>query len=210
MIQRISGFGFILALCMALGATSTVSWAETVAGAETQSGKKPVSTAAKNKTAQHSRKAEAEYDFKHLDQESETLLKEILDLSSDLAIIEERQNNPAKFQLLVLVTMKPTDLFKLDYMELRIDDQTVAAYNYTSSDHQALQLGGAHRLYLANLPAGMHKLYANMAGRVPRDPDYKSDVRHSFISGVARTVLELEVSAAETRGFPKLHVIERN
>jgi len=148
--------------------------------------------------------------FQQLDNEAEQLLKEVLDLSSDLAIVDEQQNNPAKFQLLVLVTMAPTELFKLDYLELKIDDQTVAAHNYTSSEHDALQLGGGQRLYVANLPAGMHKLYAAMAGRVPRDPDYKSVVNYSFISGVSRTVLELSVSGAQTRGFPTLQVVEHN
>jgi len=151
-----------------------------------------------------------QFSFQQLDKESEQLLKEVLDLSSDLAIVEEQQNNPAKFQLLVLVTMAPTDLFKLDYIELKIDNQTVAAHNYTSSEHNALQLGGGQRLYVANLPAGMHKLYASMAGRVPRDPDYKSAVDYSFISGVSRTVLELSVSGAQTRGFPILQVVEHN
>ena len=150
------------------------------------------------------------FSFQQLDREAEQLLKEVLDLSSDLAIVEEQQNNPAKFQLLVLVTMAPTDLFKLDYIELKIDEQTVAAHNYTSSEFDALQLGGGQRLYVANLPAGLHKLYASMAGRVPRDPDYKSAVNFSFISGVSRTVLELSVSGAQTRGFPVLQVVEHN
>jgi hypothetical protein len=150
------------------------------------------------------------FSFQQLDREAEQLLKEVLDLSSDLAIVEEQQNNPAKFQLLVLVTMAPTDLFKLDYIELKIDEQTVAAHNYTSSEFDALQLGGGQRLYVANLPAGLHKLYASMAGRVPRDPDYKSAVNFSFISGVSRTVLELSVSGAQTRGFPILQVVEHN
>lgn len=199
----------VIFACMACGV-----WNNAAADAPGPSGlvarppAQPVSqsTTAAAKTSKDSRR----YEFQNLDHESEALLKEVLELSSDLAVIDEQQNNPAKFQLLVLVTMAPTDLFKLDYLELRIDDQTVAAHNYTSSDHRALQLGGGQRLYLANLPAGMHKLYANMAGRVPRDPDYKSEVRHSFISGVARTVLELSVSGVESRGFPQLQVIERN
>jgi len=153
---------------------------------------------------------ERQFTFQQLDRESEQLLKEVLDLSSDLAIVEEQQNNPAKFQLLVLVTMAPTELFKLDYLELKIDNQTVAAHNYTSSEFNALQLGGGQRLYVANLPAGMHKMHAMMAGRVPRDPDYKSDVDYSFISGVSRTVLELSVSGKQTRGFPILQVVEHN
>jgi len=161
-------------------------------------------------TAPSSHQARKRFSFRQLDKESEQLLKEVLDLSSDLAIVDEQENNPEKFQLLVLVTMAPTDLFKLDYVELKIDDQTVAAHNYTSSEDNALQLGGGQRLYVANLPAGMHKLYASMAGRVPRDPDYRSEVHYSFISGVSRTVLELSVSGAQTRGFPILQVVEHN
>jgi len=165
-----------------------------------------VKPAVKNKIIESAR----HFNFQQLDSESEQLLKEVLDLSSDLAIVDEQQNNPAKFQLLVLVTMAPTELFKLDYIELKIDQQTVAAHNYTSSEHDALQLGGGQRLYVANLPAGMHKLYASMAGRVPRDPDYKSSVDYSFIAGVSRTVLELSVSGAQMRGFPILQVVEHN
>lgn len=147
--------------------------------------------------------------FRSLDRETELLVKEVMDLSSDLAIIQEEEDNPANHQLLVLVTFDPTKLFALDYIQLEVDDEIVAAYQYSESDLQALKRGAGHRLYVANLPAGMHEIYATMVGRIPRDPDYKSEVGYKFVSGVSRTVLELNVSS-KSKGFPVLAVKEWN
>ncbi len=147
--------------------------------------------------------------FHSLDQETESLVKKVLDLSSDLAIIQEEEDNPANHQLLVLVTFDPTKLFTLDYIQLEVDNEVVAAYQYSENDLQALKRGAGHRLYMANLPAGMHEVYATMVGRIPRDPDYKSEVEYKFVSGVSRTVLELNVSS-QSKGFPILAIKEWN
>ncbi len=147
--------------------------------------------------------------FRSLDQETELLVKEVLDLSSDLAILQEEEDNPANHQLLVLVTLDPTKLFTLDYIQLEVDNEVVAAYQYSERDLQALKYGAGHRLYIANLPAGMHEVFATMVGRIPRDPDYKSEVAYKFVSGVSRTVLELNVSS-KTKGFPILAIKEWN
>jgi hypothetical protein len=147
--------------------------------------------------------------FRSLDQETELLVKEVLDLSSDLAIIQEEEDNPANHQLLVIVTFDPTKLFTLDYMQLEVDNEVVAAFQYSERDVQALKRGAGHRLYMANLPSGMHEVYATMVGRIPRDPDYKSEVAYKFVSGVSRTVLELNVSS-KSKGFPILAIKEWN
>jgi hypothetical protein len=147
--------------------------------------------------------------FRTLDQQTELLVKEVLDLSSDLAIVQEQEDNPPKYQLMVLVTFDPTKLFTLDYIQLAVDHEVVAAYQYSEGDVNALMRGAGQRLYLANLPAGMHDIDATMVGRVPRDPDYKSDVHYKFISGVSRTVLELNISS-KAKGFPVLAIKEWN
>ena len=147
--------------------------------------------------------------FRTLDQQTELLVKEVLDLSSDLAIIQEEEDNPANFQLMILVTYDPTKLFTLDYIQLEVDNAVVAAYQYSESDVQALIRGAGHRLYTANLPAGMHEVFATMVGRIPRDPDYKSEVTYKFVSGVSRTVLELNINS-QAKGFPVLAVKEWN
>lgn len=148
--------------------------------------------------------------FRELDMETESVLKEALNLSSDIAIIDERENNPAKFQLFVLVSMEPTNIFELDLVELQIDKQVVAAHQYDNMDISAMSRGGGHQLYIANLPAGMHELTAKMTGKIPRDPDYHRETSFNFISGVQRTIIELRVTGEKSKGFPDLVAKEWN
>lgn len=155
-------------------------------------------------------KAPAVESFSSLDREAEKLLKEVLNLSSDLSILDEQHANPAKNQLLVLVTLQPSSFFELDYVELKVDNQVVAAHPYTEKEIGALLRGGGHRLYLANLPAGMHQLKAVFVGKVPRDPDYQREASFTFISGVDRTVIELYVNSVENNGFPQFTIKEYN
>ena len=194
-------FAFVLTGPLVLKGTC---WAQGQAVSATAQG--PASTAA---TSGDNPASETLSEFRSLDQQTELLVKEVMDLSSDLAIIQEEEDNPANHQLLVLVTFDPTKLFALDYIQLEVDNEIVAAYQYSESDLAALKRGAGHRLYVAKLPAGMHEVYATMVGRIPRDPDYKSEVAYKFVSGVSRTVLELNVSS-KSKGFPVLAVKEWN
>ncbi len=163
----------------------------------------------KEKTSKQDQKSKNE-NFQELDVEAEALLREVLDLSSDLAIIDEQHSNPPKNQLLVLVTLQPSKFFQLEYVELKIDNQMVAAHPYSDRDIAALVRGGGHRLYLANLPAGTHELEAKFVGQVPRDPDYQREAKFKFISGVNRTLIELYINGGESGGFPQFTVKEWN
>jgi hypothetical protein len=153
---------------------------------------------------------DSDNDFRKLDVEAEKLLREVLDLSSDIEVIDEQHTYPPKNQLLVLVTLQPSKFFELDYVELEIDGQVVAAHPYTEKDIAAMVRGGGHRLYLTNLPAGTHQLKATFAGKVPRDPDYQREASFKFISGVDRTLIELYINSAETNSFPQFTVREWN
>lgn len=148
--------------------------------------------------------------FRELDIEAEKLLREVLDLSSDIEIIDEQHTYPPKNQLLVLVTLQPSKFFELDYVELEVDGQVVAAHPYTDKDIAAMVRGGGHRLYLANLPAGTHELKAKFAGKVPRDPDYQREASFKFISGVDRTLIELYINSVENKSFPQFTIKEWN
>jgi hypothetical protein len=148
--------------------------------------------------------------FQNLDVEAENVLREVLDLSSDLAIVSEQHINHPKNQLLVLVTLQPSKFFELDYVELIVDNQMVAAHPYDEKDIAAMIRGGGHRLYLANLPAGTHELKAKFVGKVPRDPDYQREATFKFISGVNRTLVELYINSGDNSGFPQFTVREWN
>jgi len=148
--------------------------------------------------------------FRTTDEETELLLQEILNLSSDIAIVSEEDNGSQLQQVIVIVTLDAPKLFDLSYMELKINSQIVAAYQYSKSDVQAMQLGGGHRIYKANLSTGIHKLSAFMSGRVPRDPDYKRNITYRFIAGISRTVLEINIDSKNSSTYPDLVVKEWN
>jgi len=148
--------------------------------------------------------------FQKLDVEAESVLREVLDLSSDLAIIEEQQTYPPKNQLLVLVTLQPSKFFELDFVELKVDNQVVAAHNYTDQDIAAMVRGGGHKLYITNLPAGTHELKAKFVGKVPRDPDYRQEAAFKFIAGVNRTLVELYINSGDNNSFPQFTIREWN
>jgi len=148
--------------------------------------------------------------FRTTDEETELLLQEILNLSSDIAILSEEDTAVQQNQVIVIVTLNAPKLFDLSYIELKIDSQTVAAYQYTESDVQAMQLGGGHRIYKTSLPAGIHRLSVLMLGRVPKDPDYKRDVIYRFIAGMARTVIEINIDSKNSSTYPNLVISEWN
>ena len=167
---------------------------------------KQVSTSAVKKPGKPRKKPAA--NFKQLDSETESVLSEVMDLSSDLAILDEQQNNPPQNQVLVLVTLQPNEFFELDTIELTVDDKIVAAHPYSDTDIAALSKGGGHRLYLANLPAGKHEMIAKLVGKIPRDPDYRQEASYTFITGVNRTLLELYINNGDNNGYPQLTVRE--
>jgi len=181
--------------------------------AEASAGNSDSTTPGKNAKPNSASESESSVDrasFQKLDVEAEDVLREVLDLSSDLAIVEEQQSNPPKNQLLVLVTLQPSKFFELDFVELKVDNQVVAAYAYTDKDIAALVRGGGHRLYLANLPAGTHELHAKFVGKVPRDPDYRREASFKFISGVNRTLVELYINSGDNNSFPQFTIREWN
>jgi len=146
--------------------------------------------------------------FQKLDSETESVLSEVMNLSGDLAILDEQQNYPPQNQVLVLVTLQPNDFFELDTVELTVDNKIVAAHPYTDKDIAALSKGGGHRLYLSDLPAGKHELLAKLVGKIPRDPDYRQEVTYTFITGVNRTLLELYINNGDNNGYPQITVRE--
>jgi len=148
--------------------------------------------------------------FQKLDGEADSVMREVLDLSSDIAILDEQQNNPPQNQLVVLVTLQPqpSNFFELDTIELTIDNEIVAAHPYNEQDMAALTKGGGHRLYMANLPSGQHELTAVFVAKIPRDPDYRQEASYDFISGVNRTLLELYINNGKNNGYPQLTIRE--
>ena len=109
--------------------------------------------------------AESREQFRSIDQDVQTLKKEVLDLNRDLFLLEEELLFPANSQVAFFISMDVGEYFELDSVNIKIDGKEVANYLYTEREVDALIRGGVHRLHMANLKTGDHELVAIFMGK---------------------------------------------
>jgi hypothetical protein len=150
--------------------------------------------------------AEPAPDTKGLDQEVQSLKKDVVDLNRDLFVLEEELLFPANTQVAVFLSMDVGDFFALDSVQLKIDQKEVINYLYTPREVEALLRGGVHRLYLGNLKVGKHELVAFFSGKGPNDRDYKRGASISFEKGIGAKYLELKINDRQRKQQPEFEI----
>jgi hypothetical protein len=147
-----------------------------------------------------------EIGFKRLDAEVEKILNEVVTLGADMAILEESRELSPKNQLLVLVSVDKSQFFRLEAVQLNIDNRTVSYHQYEEEELIALMNGGSQRLFWDDVPTGSHDVTVTMFGRIPNDPDFVREVTQKIVTGVKRSVLELRVSTGRNQVFPNVSI----
>lgn len=138
-----------------------------------------------------------------IEQQLQNLKKEVLSLNRDLFVLEEELLYPANTQLAVFVSLDVGQLFQLDAVELRLDDQVVTHYLYTTREINALRRGGVQRLYLGNVRAGKHELSAFFVGTGPQGRDYKRATTLQIEKGRDPLYVELRIDDNQGKQQPE-------
>jgi hypothetical protein len=141
-------------------------------------------------------------DFHSLDQDTQNLKQEVLDLNRDLFVLQEELLFPANTQVAVFVSMDTGTFFALDTVKLSIDGKEVASYLYTQHESEALVQGGVQRLYIGNLKVGQHEVTAFFTGKGPHDRDYKRATTLKLDKGIGAKFVELKISDNQSRQEP--------
>lgn len=145
-------------------------------------------------------------DIKSLDENIQNLKKQVLKLNRDLFILEEELLFPATTQFTVFLSMDVGELFKLDSVQLRIDDKVVANYLYTDREINALYRGGVQRLHIGNLKTGRHELVAYFVGKGPQGREYKRGATLSFEKKPGAKYIELQITDSVTKRQPEFRI----
>lgn len=157
--------------------------------------------------AQDSADAERE-DFRSIDQDVQTLKKEVLDLNRDLFLLEEELLFPANSQVAFFISMDVGEYFDLDSVNIKIDGKEVANYLYTEREADALVRGGVHRVHMANLKTGNHEVVAIFVGHGPNIRDYRRGATLNFNKGIGAKYVELEITDRVTKQQPEFIIKE--
>ena len=145
-------------------------------------------------------------DTKGLDEQVQSLKKDVVDLNRDLFILEEELLFPANTQVAVFLAVDVGDFFALDSVQLKIDNKEVINYLYTPREVEALLKGGVQRLYLGNLKVGQHELVAFFNGKGPQDRPYKRGASIKFEKGIGAKYLELKIDDRQRKLQPEFEI----
>jgi hypothetical protein len=150
--------------------------------------------------------AEAAPDTRGLDEQVQSLKKDVVDLNRDLFILEEELLFPANTQVAVFLAVDVGDFFALDSVQLKIDNKEVINYLYTPREVDALLKGGIQRLYIGNLKVGQHELVAFFNGKGPHDRPYKRGASIKFDKGIGAKYLELKIDDRQRKLEPEFEI----
>ncbi len=148
----------------------------------------------------------SEADTRALDEQTQTLKKDVVDLNRDLYVLEEELLYPANTQVAVFVSMDVGTFFSLDSVQLKIDQKEVANYLYTPREVNALLKGGVQRIYVGNLKTGTHELVAFFTGKGPDNRDYRRGTSIKFDKSIGAHYLELKIDDRQRRLQPEFEV----
>ena len=192
-------FRKLILLIALAGATLSLSAQEASTPAAEPAAAAPASDASSGQTAPPE-------DFKSMDQEVQSLKKDVLDLNRELFVLEEDLLFPANTQIAVFVSMDVGEFFALDSVTIKLDNKEVANYLYTEREAQALLKGGVHRVFIGNLKTGDHELLALFTGQGPHARDYRRGATVKIEKGVGAKYIELKISDRASKAQPEFVV----
>jgi len=190
---------------LAMAATHVATAAESSAGSAAPEAAAPSAEPAAEPTTDAEAPVAAP-DTRALDEEIQSIKKDVVDLNRDLFVLEEELLFPANTQVAVFLSMDVGEFFALDTVELRVDDKQVAKYLYTPREAEALLKGGVQRLYLGNLRVGNHELVALFTGKGPNGQDYSRGAQLKFEKSVGAKYLELKISDRQRKRQPEFEI----
>lgn len=132
--------------------------------------------------------------IKGLDEQVQDIKKDVLGISTELNLLEEKLLYPSNTQVSLFVSLSSGDDFRLDSVEIELDGKPVAHHIYSFKELDALKAGGMQRIYTGNIRSGVHQLKVGFAGKTAQGSDYSKVESYSFNKDVAPGLVEINLA----------------
>lgn len=143
-----------------------------------------------------------------LDDKVQSLKKEVMKLNRDLFILQEELLFPTSTQIAVFLGSDVGNFFRLDSIQVKIDDKVVTNYLYTKQESEALARGGIQRLFTGNVKKGKHELVAIFKGPGPNGRTYKRGQTFVFDKGSTTKYIQLQITDKSRKLQPEFVITE--
>ncbi len=146
-------------------------------------------------TAQSQAEEVSKEQIKGLDEQVQDIKTDVLGISTELNLLEEKLLYPSNTQVSIFVSLKAGEDFRLDSVELELDGKSVAHHIYSFKELEALQAGGMQRIYTGNIRSGEHQLKVGFTGKSTRGGDYSEVESYTFNKDIAPGLVEVRLAA---------------
>jgi hypothetical protein len=141
-------------------------------------------------------------EMRGLDEQVQEIKSDVLAISSELSLLEEKLLYPSGTQVAVFVALAKGDPMRLDAVRLQIDGQLVAHYIYSFKELEALRKGGVQRIYVGNVTTGDHQLEVLVDGKLEGGADFSRTEHFAFRKDVKPKLVGLTVSGGASGNAP--------
>jgi len=132
--------------------------------------------------------------IKGLDEQVQDIKKDVLSISTELDLLEEKLLYPSNTEVSLFVSLSGGDEFRLDAVEITLDGKAVAHHIYSFKELEALRAGGMQRIYTGNVRTGNHELKVGLIGKSASGSDYHDVESYQLKKGVGPGLVEISLS----------------
>jgi len=136
---------------------------------------------------------------KGLDEQVQDIKQDVLAISSELQLLEEKLLYPSNTQVSLFVSLKGAGKLRVDAVRLKLDGQDAEHHIYTFKELDALQAGGVQRIHTGNVRTGEHSLEVTVIGKTG-DTDFQQVATYKFKKAVEPKLLEIVLDRSESAG----------
>ncbi len=135
--------------------------------------------------------------IKGLDEQVQDIKTDVLNLTSELTRLEEKLLFPSNTQVALFISMNKGDDFRLDSVQVKLDNAIVAQHLYNFRELEALQKGGVQRLYTGNIKTGDHVVVVSYSGKAPTGGEYTRSGSYTVTKDVGPKFVEITLAGPD-------------
>lgn len=132
--------------------------------------------------------------IKGLDEQIQDIKQDVLGLTTELILLEEKLLFPSNTQVSLFVSLDGDKKIILDSIQIKLNDKVVAKHLYTFKELESMQLGGVQRIYTGNIKTGEHPMEASIIGRDGSNNEFLRTATFSVDKQVGPKFVEIKIT----------------
>ncbi len=132
--------------------------------------------------------------IKGLDEQVQEIKKDVLAISAELQLLEEKLLYPSTSQVSLFVSLEKESSYIPDAVQIKIDGKKVAHHIYSFKEVDALYRGGVQRIYTGNIRGGNHQLDISVIGKYAGSK-VKQKTTYTIKKGVGPKLVEIRLGS---------------